>query len=883
MTPQLKLDEKVEQYNGHIHKKYNYKSHPTLVTKSSTSTDSCTTLCEEDVRFVPKVKFYLSGKNESCINSNIANQSSPLNKQRHYSTYENNWNSIVCNKKLNKQTENSIDFLDLTKKNSKSKLNPVSKMPLYKSLSTPGMYQNEQSGQIITINENLMYLRKRCHPKISKHNSVKTISTQDDNVFNGVYANRDESFNILPSNTIQKRIKTSSLSWSNIDDEIKANDTHNQVMDLRIKHKPSNESQFTSIEESETTVKNFSPIKYDKKCENVEDMMQKYWNYFYCFYYKFKKYSKTNQLNMSQCNSQKLNNNYKEKMNLEMKPKKNELEQQMYKLQNSITNAANTIETYHILIDIDDPIIMIKKKIVSYIKKYNFENLVENVRFNKCVNNLNLINNTKPINDKNLSIIDALILIPIYSSISKNRYQLNEKANFRKIYKNFYILNIGQKLMLTIRVYLTATSWNVGPSGRLISSIEKSNAERNNYIEIIDLQIHDCNLQNWMESDQSVLNNDGMVKKNDENIPNFQFSQFRHWNSELIINWLIWAQLVFGFKIKPEIFKCAPFKLFSGQQFNFITMSDFCTILQLNSNVTNFLHHFSHLRINNIILIPKNAIKDIPKELSKLNNILTHLKCKNNDCPSMPIDYSEKKKNVDQEFKSDVMRVEECNLNNVLQKFSIIKKKKKKKIIPFNNKFKENNFNTGYIQLWQFLLVILRDPTQYHLIHWVGDDGEFKMIHPEKIAKMWGARKNKPKMNYEKLSRALRYYYEENIITKVPSKRFVYKFVCDLKHIIGYTAKELREEVAERMNRIQVTYTNKYENSITLQDDSNLKINITSVNVDKNEGNDINSNNVKDDNSCCVSSISMLTLKDTKPFITPKHSINNILTNEQFQ
>ena len=43
------------------------------------------------------------------------------------------------------------------------------------------------------------------------------------------------------------------------------------------------------------------------------------------------------------------------------------------------------------------------------------------------------------------------------------------------------------------------------------------------------------------------------------------------------------------------------------------------------------------------------------------------------------------------------------------------------------------------------------------------------------MARRWGERKNKPKMNYEKLSRALRYYYDKQIIVKTPDK-FVYKF-----------------------------------------------------------------------------------------------------------
>lgn len=49
----------------------------------------------------------------------------------------------------------------------------------------------------------------------------------------------------------------------------------------------------------------------------------------------------------------------------------------------------------------------------------------------------------------------------------------------------------------------------------------------------------------------------------------------------------------------------------------------------------------------------------------------------------------------------------------------------------------------------------------------MGDEGEFKLVNPEVVAQMWGQRKNKPTMNYEKLSRALRYYYDGDMIAKV--------------------------------------------------------------------------------------------------------------------
>ncbi|XP_054726663.1 ETS-like protein pointed [Anastrepha obliqua] len=98
---------------------------------------------------------------------------------------------------------------------------------------------------------------------------------------------------------------------------------------------------------------------------------------------------------------------------------------------------------------------------------------------------------------------------------------------------------------------------------------------------------------------------------------------------------------------------------------------------------------------------------------------------------------------------------------------------------------------SGPIQLWQFLLELLMDKTCQGFISWTGDGWEFKLTDPDEVARRWGIRKNKPKMNYEKLSRGLRYYYDKNIIHKTAGKRYVYKFVCDLQNLIGYTPEEL--------------------------------------------------------------------------------------------
>lgn len=72
------------------------------------------------------------------------------------------------------------------------------------------------------------------------------------------------------------------------------------------------------------------------------------------------------------------------------------------------------------------------------------------------------------------------------------------------------------------------------------------------------------------------------------------------------------------------------------------------------------------------------------------------------------------------------------------------------------------------VHLWEFLLELLAEDSCSTIICWSRKEyREFKLKNPEEVAKKWGLLKGKKGMNYEKLSRALRYYYRQGIIKKV--------------------------------------------------------------------------------------------------------------------
>ncbi|XP_053972663.1 DNA-binding protein D-ETS-4 isoform X1 [Hylaeus volcanicus] len=85
----------------------------------------------------------------------------------------------------------------------------------------------------------------------------------------------------------------------------------------------------------------------------------------------------------------------------------------------------------------------------------------------------------------------------------------------------------------------------------------------------------------------------------------------------------------------------------------------------------------------------------------------------------------------------------------------------------------------SHIHLWQFLKELLQSPGIHgSCIRWLDrGKGVFKIEDSVRVARLWGKRKNRPAMNYDKLSRSIRQYYKKGIMKKTErSQRLVYQF-----------------------------------------------------------------------------------------------------------
>ncbi|KAL7052229.1 hypothetical protein ACKWTF_004825 [Chironomus riparius] len=113
--------------------------------------------------------------------------------------------------------------------------------------------------------------------------------------------------------------------------------------------------------------------------------------------------------------------------------------------------------------------------------------------------------------------------------------------------------------------------------------------------------------------------------------------------------------------------------------------------------------------------------------------------------------------------------------------------------------------NTNGRLLWDFLQQLLNDHQQRYsnYIAWkCRDTGVFKIVDPAGLAKLWGIQKNHLSMNYDKMSRALRYYYRVNILRKVQGERHCYQFLrnpTELKSIKNISL--LRQSMANQQQQ----------------------------------------------------------------------------------
>lgn len=120
---------------------------------------------------------------------------------------------------------------------------------------------------------------------------------------------------------------------------------------------------------------------------------------------------------------------------------------------------------------------------------------------------------------------------------------------------------------------------------------------------------------------------------------------------------------------------------------------------------------------------------------------------------------------------TDVGDVGCCKMNE-----SPIEKKKAGR--PRGTKVKRSKAEPKLSRIWEFIRDLLLD-AQYcpTYICWENyEEGRFRFVQSDKVAKLWGKFKRNERMNYEKFSRAMRYYYKTGVLLPVQGKRLVYKF-----------------------------------------------------------------------------------------------------------
>ena len=139
----------------------------------------------------------------------------------------------------------------------------------------------------------------------------------------------------------------------------------------------------------------------------------------------------------------------------------------------------------------------------------------------------------------------------------------------------------------------------------------------------------------------------------------------------------------------------------------------------------------------------------------------------------------------DHEQKLNLLKCSLCHFQfyklKELKKHKLAKHNSELERVKMKPKFlKANSLKYQPDQLWHFLLNLLLDKSNQNLIAWTSNELEFKLKDPNEVARRWGMKRNKPNMNYDKLSRVLRFYYSKNILKKCKRHNFVYQFMIDI-------------------------------------------------------------------------------------------------------
>merc|ERR1712038_448832 len=97
---------------------------------------------------------------------------------------------------------------------------------------------------------------------------------------------------------------------------------------------------------------------------------------------------------------------------------------------------------------------------------------------------------------------------------------------------------------------------------------------------------------------------------------------------------------------------------------------------------------------------------------------------------------------------------------------------------PSKNPVPQQRKKGSTLKISQWIVKLLRDPeTNPSVIRWEDEPaGKFRVINSNAFAQLWAVEKKNPAMNYEKLSRAMRYYYRNKEIEMVKGERLTYKF-----------------------------------------------------------------------------------------------------------